>query len=415
MTYTITPPLTPLSHSIQLPTSKSESNRALIIRALSHGMAEVTHLSNAKDTQTLDRLLREMPEEMDVGHAGTTMRFLTAYLSFLPRDFILTGSSRMQQRPIGPLVDALRLIGAEINYMRNDGYPPLMINGRNAKFGDTEVEIPGGISSQYISALLMLAPVLPDGLTIHLTGPIRSRSYIEMTLALMAHFGVEHHWNGASIRVAKQHYRSGTYQVESDWSAASYWYSMVAMSDVGARVELPGLRENSWQGDQAVVALMAHLGVDTTYTETGLILEKTDRPPVDLLEWDFKSCPDLAQGVLVPMAVLGVAGRFRGLESLRIKETDRIAALQAELGKFGVELEENEDADGKWWRLGGHFTAGEATIPTYDDHRMAMAFAPLALATDQIHIEEPEVVVKSYPHYWEDLKKVGFGVGAISQ
>lgn len=410
MKYTVQAPQQAIRETIHLPSSKSESNRALIIRALSRGLAEVSNLSAAKDTRTLLKLLNERPSEMNVGHAGTAMRFLTAYLSFQTEDFILTGSERMQQRPIGPLVDALREVGAEIHYMRNEGYPPLMINGRNAHFGETHVAIPGGISSQYISALLMLAPTLPDGLRVELTGPIRSRSYIEMTLAIMEGFGVTHEWQDNVIHVPKQAYKAGHYAVESDWSAASYWYSIVAMSPAGTEITLPGLREASWQGDQAVVELMEQLGVDSRYTEAGIVLRKSERPHSALIRWDFTSCPDLAQGVLVPMAALGVAGEFRGLESLRIKETDRIAALQNELGKYSVRLEEGEDEAGKWWKLSGAFQASFEAIPTYEDHRMAMAFAPLAIASGQIQILEPDVVVKSYPSYWEDLRKVGFVV-----
>ena len=392
--------------TIHLPSSKSESNRALIIGAYSSGLAQIENLSDAKDTVTLERLLREKPEEMDVGHAGTAMRFLTSYLAFQPRDYVLTGSARMQERPIGPLVDALRKIGAEINYMVREGYPPLMIHGRNARFGDKEVEIPGGISSQYISSLLMLAPTLTDGLGITLTGEIRSRPYIEMTLRLMERFGVAHSWEGRRIHVPRQAYRAGTYAVEADWSSASYWYCLAALADE-AEIELPGLRRDSWQGDQAIVELMAGLHVATEWTADGVKLVKRRGDLPEELRWDFSGCPDLAQGVLVAMAVLGVRGEFTGLESLRIKETDRIAALQNELGKFGVALEEEDGMKGKLWTLSGEFTARPAEIPTYHDHRMALAFAPLALHVEGLVILEPDVIVKSYPSYWADLEKAG--------
>ena len=406
----ITGPGRPLKGTVHLPSSKSESNRALIIRAYSNGLAEVAHLSDAKDTRTLERLLREMPDEMDVGHAGTAMRFLASYLAFQPRDFVLTGSERMQQRPIGPLVDALREIGAEINYMQREGFPPLMVHGRNARFGATEVGIPGGISSQYISSLLMLAPRLTDGLTVRLEGEVRSRPYIEMTLKLMARYGVAHSWEGNAIHVPRQSYRPGQYRVEADWSSASYWYCIAALAEE-AEIALPGLRRDSWQGDQAIVEIMAQLGVDTEWTEEGVLVRQSGRARAALLEWDFAGCPDLAQGVLATMSALGVRGRFTGLESLRIKETDRIAALQAELGKFGMALEEQDGPEGKFWTLEGEFQAVEATIPTYEDHRMALAFAPLALRLPGIWIEEPEVVVKSYPAYWSDLEAMGFGLG----
>lgn len=391
---------------IQLPTSKSESNRALIIRALSHGFAEVDNLSEAKDTVTLERLLREMPEELDVGHAGTAMRFLTAYLSFQPQDFILTGSKRMQERPIGPLVTALRAVGAEINYMRREGYPPLMIHGRNAKFGSNVIDIPADISSQYISAMLMLAPTLPDGLTLRLVGEVSSRPYIAMTLRLMAHFGVQANWKEDSIHVPRQAYSEGKYSIESDWSAASYWFSIAALSE-SAEIELPGLRQSSWQGDSVVVDMMTDLGVETEWLADGLRLTKTGSQKVSKVNWDFSGCPDLAQGLLVALSALGMHGHFIGLESLRIKETDRIAALQNELGKFGMVLLEGEDQNGKFWTLSGEFSPNLASIPTYQDHRMAMAFAPLALKVTGIQIEESNVVVKSYPRYWDDLEKIG--------
>lgn len=395
-----------LKQTIHLPASKSESNRALIIQALSHGLAQVHNLSAAKDTVTLERLLREMPEEMDVGHAGTAMRFLTAYLSFQPRDFILTGSPRMQERPIGPLVDALRQAGAEINFMRRDGFPPMMVHGRNATFGATTIDIPADISSQYISALLMLAPTLPDGLTIRLHGEISSRPYIEMTMRIMAHFGVTATWKGNDILVPRQPYDAGDYHVEADWSAASYWFCLVALSDE-AEIELPGLRTASWQGDHAVVDMMVALGVETTWTEEGIVLRKVASTLPDKVQWDFADCPDLAQGLLVALSALGVDGHFRGLHSLRIKETDRIAALQNELGKFAMQLTEGEDEAGLFWELSGNFQPKAARIPTYQDHRMAMAFAPLALRVEGLEIEAPNVVVKSYPTYWEDLERIG--------
>lgn len=404
----ITGPKGAIRGDIRLPSSKSESNRALIIRAYSRGLSEVENLSDAKDTVTLERLLREMPDEMDVGHAGTAMRFLTGFLAFQKRDFILTGSERMKQRPIGPLVDALRKIGAEINYMGNEGCPPLMVHGRNARFGDTEVEIPGGISSQYISALLMLAPMLTNGLGVTLTGAIRSVPYIEMTLRIMAHFGVRHSWEGNRIHVAKQAYQAGSYVVEADWSSASYWYCIAALAEE-AEIALPGLRRDSWQGDQAIVEIMERLNVQTEWTAEGVVIRKVAGELPESLKWDFVGCPDLAQGVLAVMSALGVKGEFEGLESLRIKETDRIAALQNELGKFGMRLEELDGEDGKaYWTLDGVFSPAEVEIPTYDDHRMALAFAPLALSLPGITILEPEVIVKSYPSYWDDLEKVGF-------
>lgn len=404
-TVTLTPPTKEIRTEIQLPASKSESNRMLIIRALSQGSIDVQNLSEAHDTQTMIRLLAEDPETMDVGHAGTAMRFLTAYLAFRPYDKVLTGSTRMQQRPIGLLVDALAPLGADIHYLNNQGYPPLMIFGRNSKFGDSRVSIPGNVSSQYISALLMIAPTLPDGLRIDIEGEIGSKPYIEMTLGLMERFGIRYRWEDASIIVDRALYQPGSYAIEADWSAASYWYCIAAMVD-DFEISLPGLRKDSLQGDHVVAEMMAPLGVDTFYNEAGVTLKKASVRMPDAVIWDFKACPDLAQGLLVMLSVLGIKGRFTGLESLRIKETDRIAALQNELGKFGMELLEDSGV----WNLSGTFQAAAATIPTYQDHRMAMAFAPLALKCPGLKIEESEVVAKSYPSYWEDLKKVGFKV-----
>lgn len=402
-TLRLTGPQGPVRARIQLPASKSESNRALIISALSQGRARVHNLSEAADTQTLQRLLAEAPDRMDVGHAGTAMRFLTAFQAFQARDVELTGSARMQQRPIGPLVDALRHLGAEIHYLAEDGYPPLLICGRNARFRGSEVSIPGDVSSQYISALLMIAPTLPDGLTLHMTGTVGSWPYIRMTLDIMSRFGIAWAQEGPTIRVARQHYRGGDYAVEADWSAASYWYCIAALAPE-ADIALPGLRKDSLQGDQAIAGIMAPLGVTTTWAEDGIVLRKSGPPTVELLEWNFRDCPDLAQGVFAAMAALGVRGRFTGLESLRIKETDRIAALQNELGKFGATLAESAGV----WELGGNFRPQAARIATYDDHRMAMALAPLALTGAALEIEDPAVVGKSYPRFWDDLRRAGF-------
>ena len=233
-----------------------------------------------------------------------------------------------------------------------------------------------------------------------------SRPYIEMTLRLMEHFGVQANWSGQSIHVPRQPYSTGTYAIESDWSAASYWFCLVALADE-AEIDLPGLRPSSWQGDHVVHEFMTHLGVETEWREDGIRIRKVESTLGTKVIWDFSGCPDLAQGLLVALSALGVGGRFRGLESLRIKETDRIAALQNELGKFGMRLEEREDPAGLYWDLEGTFNPNPAIIPTYQDHRMAMAFAPLALKVEGLQIEEPDVVVKSYPRYWEDLNKVG--------
>lgn len=398
----ITHPSLELFGTIELPGSKSESNRALILQALSNGMVQISGISKAKDTEILASILRENPETMDVGHAGTAMRFLTAFLSFRPEDHILTGSDRMQSRPIADLVDALRNLGAEIAYLGKDGYPPLMIFGRNAKFLGSKVKLPGNISSQYISALLLIAWKLPDGIEIEIEGKILSRPYIEMTLELLERFGIQHSWEGKCIKIAKQSIRSGKFEVEADWSAASYWFCMVAMAKK-ANILLKGLRKESLQGDHVAADKMAELGVLSSWEAEGLRLQKVESN-AGFVNWDFSNCPDLAQGMIVALAAKGMSGEFVGLESLRIKETDRIAALQNELRKFGIEFRENE---GKWW-IEGQFQANAATIPTYQDHRMAMAFAALALVCPCIEIEDAGVVEKSYPKFWQDLESVGF-------
>lgn len=391
---------------IQLASSKSESNRALIINALSGFKGDLKNLSRARDTQTMIRLLQSTDSVADVIDAGTTMRFLTAYFTATNKIKTMTGTPRMCERPIGILAEALKTIGAEIDYLKIDGYPPLQIKGL-AEQKINEVTIRGDVSSQYISALLMIAPTLPLGLTINLTGEIGSIPYISMTLAQMKAFGVEAKadWNAKVISVAPQEYKPTSYQIESDWSGASYWYSIVALSIFeDTQVELLGLKENSLQGDSAIADIMAELGVKSTFTGNGVLLTKI--PAKETLSWDFANCPDLAQTVAVTCVAKGIEATFTGIESLKIKETDRIVALQNELKKFGGSL--TEVVTNTAYRVTGsgfEFGSAPISIATYDDHRMAMAFAPLAMLTD-VTIEEPHVVVKSYPSFWDDIKKI---------
>lgn len=397
----IAPPV--IGGNFPLPASKSEANRALILKALSKGGAQIHNLSTAKDTQTLQTCLNSTAETLDVGDAGTAMRFLTAYLAFQPQDRILTGSNRMQQRPIGLLVEALRQVGAEIHYLGQEGYPPLYIFGKNAKFKSSRVSIPGDVSSQYISALLMIAPTLPNGLQIELIGKVLSVPYIQMTLALMEHFGVTHEWEGNVIRVPKGSYMAGSFSVESDWSAASYGFSLAGLRP-GTEIFLPGLRENSLQGDRAIVSIMEKVGISASFTHTGLQLQSRPVTP-EPQTIDFIHCPDLAQTVLPHLAARNIPATVTGLDNLRIKETDRILALQTELKKFGVSLAETQPGV---FQLSGTFQPHPARIATYGDHRMAMAFAPLALITGELEIEDPKVVEKSFPGYWDSLRKIGF-------
>ena len=395
--------------SIQLTASKSISNRALIIAALCDEDSQLMNLAAARDTQLMKRLLPEAAETIDVMDAGTTMRFLTGYFALSGKTKILTGTPRMQERPIGILVEALKEIGADIEYLGKQGFPPHKTLGFN-KQKTNQITIPGDISSQYISSLLMMAPTLPEGLTIIMTGRVMSRPYIEMTLGIMDRFGVKHEWLENKIKIPSQSYRATTFQVEADWSAASYWYSLVALSN-DVEIKLEGLENNSLQGDRQIVDIMQHLGVQTEFHQNGLTLTKgelTEEP----LVWDFSSCPDLAPTVMATCAALGISCEATGLESLRIKETDRIAALQNELGKVGAKIHEHN----------GHWSLSPPADPdwsqtvyfnTYDDHRMAMALAPLALR-QAVVIDDPEVVNKSYPDFWKDLEKAGL-VGTRQQ
>lgn len=390
---------------IPLVSSKSESNRALIINALCGFQAELENLASARDTQTMIRLLKEDGEVADVLDAGTTMRFLTAYFSAKGQKKLMTGTPRMQERPIGILVDALRTIGVEIEYVKNEGYPPHQIQAFTDQKSD-EVSIRGDVSSQYISALLMIAPTLPKGLKINLTGEVGSIPYITMTIQLMASFGVEvmADWSMNRLEVPSQKYVPVRYKIESDWSGASYWYAVVALAaHEDAEIELLGLKENSLQGDSAIVQIMEVLGVKSTFTEGGVLLQKTKAE--NKLVWDFANCPDLTQTVAVVCVMKGIPAEFTGIESLKIKETDRVLALQNELQKIGGELVEVVKDFKYEIRFIECNPFETPKIETYEDHRMAMAFAPVSMLRE-VEIEEPEVVVKSYPEFWEHFSEV---------
>ena len=390
--------------TIQLPSSKSISNRALIINALGNGTHHPENLSDCDDTRVMIRALNDDKETIDIMAAGTAMRFLTAYLSVTPGTRIITGTERMQQRPIQVLVNALRELGADIEYVANDGFPPLRITGRELR-KDT-ISLPGNVSSQYITALLMIAPVLTNGLTIRLTGDIISRPYINLTLQLMNDFGVRAEWtDDHRLKVEPQAYHSTPFYVESDWSAASYWYQIVALSKE-AEVTLPGLFKDSYQGDSQVAGIFRSLGVETIYKDKAVILKKNGKS-VERLDYDFINQPDLAQTFVVTCALLNIPFRFSGLQSLKIKETDRMAALITEMRKLGYILHETDGSVLSW--EGERCTTEEhPAIDTYEDHRMAMAFAPTCLALPEILINNPQVVSKSYPRYWEDLRQAGF-------
>lgn len=397
----ITHPTGILKGSIQLPASKSEANRALIIAALSGNTSKLHNISEANDTQLLQKLLLSSAETIDAEDAGTVMRFLTAYYAVTGQTKIMTGTKRMCQRPIKVLVDALRTLGADIEYLDQEGYPPLKIKGFTGN-GVQKLKVRSDISSQYISALLMIAPLLPDGLELELEGKIGSRPYINMTLSLMQHFGVSAEFTDNLIKVPAQEYKPATYTIEPDWSAASYWYSIVALAQ-DAEIELPRLRKESYQGDSVIANIMSHLGVHTTFTQDGIKLMK--RNFSRNFSYDFSNCPDLAQTIVALSVGLGLNLEITGLESLRIKETDRIHALQIEVLALRCTLIE---ATPGVFRMDSCLIENkEVTFRTYQDHRMAMAFAPLALLVP-IRIQAPNVVRKSYPGFWKDLEKVGF-------
>lgn len=391
--------------SITLTASKSESNRVLIMQALAGGGGPVNNLAAARDTRTMQACLQQDPASVNVLDAGTTMRFLTAYYAIQRRSRYIHGTDRMHERPIGILVDALQTIGADITYAGKEGYPPLQLNGMSKQQSNV-VEMRGDVSSQYISALMMIAPVLPNGLTLKLTGEVGSRPYINMTLNLMKHFGIGVEGNEVNeYRFRPGKYRVEEYTIEADWSAASYWYSLVALGKAGS-VELKGLKKESLQGDHVIAGIMKQLGVDTGYRSDGVLLTKgrTEKE----ITIDFTDCPDLAQTVAVVCAAKNVRGIFTGLKSLRIKETDRIAALQNELSKIGAALKEEQDC---WTLIPDFRVADGVSFSTYDDHRMAMAFAPLATLMN-IRIENPGVVRKSYPAFWNDWEKAGIAISA---
>lgn len=428
MIYHILPPSS-IRTSIQLPASKSISNRALIIHALGKGDCLPENLSDCDDTRVMVKALTEGGDTIDILAAGTAMRFLTAYFSITPGQRILTGTARMQQRPIQLLVDALRQLGADIAYTNRKGFPPLRIRGKepnncelkNCKQENCEQEVceqekketlcseltlQGNVSSQYISALLMIGPMLPHGLTLHLSGNIISRPYIDLTLQLMGEFGAKAEWTSEStITVHPQPYHSVPFTVESDWSAASYWYEMAALSEE-AEIELTGLFPNSYQGDSRGRELFSQLGVETAFTPHGVKLTKSGQR-VERMEADLVDIPDLAQTFVVTCALLNIPFRFTGLQSLKIKETDRITALRNELRKLGYAIEEENDSVLYW---NGERCEAEVSplIATYEDHRMAMAFAPAALCCPSVRIAHPHVVSKSYPRYWDDLRQAGF-------
>ena len=402
MAYKIYPPKS-LFNTVTLPGSKSISNRAIILNALSLSKHQIENLSVCEDTRVIQDAFASNTNEFDVRGAGTAMRFLAAFLACVEGEWILKGSDRMHQRPIHPLVDTLITIGAQIEYIGNKGYPPLKIKGRVLEGG--EVYLTANVSSQFISALMMIAPTTKFGLTLHLEHEIISRPYIHLTQKMMEDYGVDVKWDDKTIKIASQPYTATPYSVESDWSAASYWYSFVALMPE-AEVLLKGLKKESLQGDANIVNLFADLGVTTTFVEGGAILNKKDVVRGKFFH-NFINEPDLAQTFAVTCCLLNIPFFFSGLQTLKIKETDRIVALITELKKLGYVLQETETGILEW---DGERCLTDETIviDTYEDHRMAMAFAPASILFNDMYINYPEVVTKSYPTFWEDLKRGGF-------
>ena len=408
MKYQISVSKTKTEGRINLPASKSISNRVLIINALSYSPFPVRNLSDSDDTKVLLNALFSNQNKFDIGHAGTAMRFLTAFLAKIVGEWEITGSERMKQRPIKILVDALNELGAKIEYAENKGFPPLKIFGSHLK-GKT-IELDGSISSQYISALLMVAPTIENGLNLKLKGEVTSQSYIELTLKLMEKFGVRYEWKENTIYVPEQKYFPMDFTVEADWSGASYWYEIMALADEG-EIFLENLLIESLQGDANVAEWFKRLGVESVQQENGVLLKKTIAQPLQKLILDFIENPDVAQ----TMACLCIAKRipfhFTGLKTLKIKETDRVAALQNELAKFGAEITEPKHGELEWdGNISLKIKNETPVVKTYHDHRMALAFAPMALAGLKFEIDDPMVVTKSYPNFCENLKSVGFEI-----
>jgi 3-phosphoshikimate 1-carboxyvinyltransferase len=391
------------STDITITGSKSESNRLLLLKALFTNL-EINNVSNSDDSQYMLKALKSDDSTVDIHHAGTAMRFLTAYFATLEgKTTLLTGSQRMQERPIKILVDALRELGADIAYDKEEGYPPLRITGKT--FVKDEVRLKANVSSQYISALLLMATKLKNGLKLHLDGKITSVPYINMTLSLLNQIGVETSFEGQLIQVKPYlDTVSKTLTVESDWSSASYFYSIIALSPVGTQINLSTYKKDSLQGDAVLQAIYKQLGVTTTFEGSNINLKKTTTQLPDCLNLDLANAPDIAQTIVVSCLGLQVNCNLTGLHTLKIKETDRLEALKNEINKFGTAIEITNDS---LHLLNPKLLTPNAIIETYNDHRMAMAFAPLALRTE-FSIKEAEVVSKSFPDFWENLKQLGF-------
>jgi len=392
-----------LQKSIKITGSKSESNRLLLLQALFPEI-EISNISNSDDAQVMQKGLQISNGEVDIHHAGTAMRFLTTYFASQDgKEVVLTGSQRMTERPIKVLVDALKILGADIQYKKNDGYPPLHIKGKTLSIN--KVSLPADISSQYISSLLLTAPSLENGLELELVGKITSVPYIKMTLALLSQLGIDNSFEGNLIKVSpKENISKTTMVVESDWSSASYYYSIVAMCDVGTEITLSAYKENSLQGDSCLAEIYKSFGVETVFDENRIVLSKISNKVSIPIKFDLSNAPDIAQTIAVTCFGLGIGCNLTGLHTLKIKETDRLEALKAELSKLGASI---TITDKSLTLTPSNQIKKDIAIDTYNDHRMAMAFAPLALKAS-IYINDAGVVSKSYPDFYSDLKQLGF-------
>lgn len=390
---------------INITGSKSESNRLLLLQAL-YPQIQIKNLSNSDDSVLMQKALASKEANIDIHHAGTAMRFLTAYFSIQNnREVTITGSSRMKERPIKILVDALKTLGADITYLENDGFPPLKIKGK--ELTKSKVTLNANVSSQYISALLLIASKLENGLELTLNGQITSVPYIKMTLSLLESIGVETKFvdNIITVKPNAVGIEPQTLVVESDWSSASYFYSLIALSDIGTEISIASYKEDSLQGDSVLSSIYTRFGVKTTYTNQKITLRKTENSNIDsIIEMDLKNAPDIAQTIAVTAFGLGLECYMIGLHTLKIKETDRLVALKKELEKLGAEV---TITNASLHIKSTSTIKSKVAIATYNDHRMAMAFAPLGLKTSII-IENADVVSKSYPQFWEDLKTIGF-------
>lgn len=406
MNYTIYRDKTTIKGELSVPASKSISNRLLIIQVLCKPKFNIYNLSDSEDTRVLLKALSENSPIADIGHAGTSMRFLAAYFASQPGEKTLTGSARMKERPIGKLVDALRKLGANIEYTEKEGFPPLFITGKQLDGG--KVAIDSSVSSQFISALLLSAPTFKNGLVLELENKVISSSYIEMTVKMMQHAGVQVDKQGAALIIKPQHYTPADYTVEGDWSGVSYWYEAAALADE-AEITIHTLQKNSVQGDAHCADIFQHLGISTEYLPDGIIIKKTGLLP-SYFNYDFIENPDLVQTLAVTCVMLNIPFSFKGTQSLRIKETDRIAALQNELAKFGATLKYSNNGTFEWDGKLNKTSGSLISIATYDDHRMALAFAPITITGKELIIENIEVVKKSYPGFWDDLKKMDYSI-----